>query len=263
MRHAILLIYDEPEKKLVNVPCEDPLIRFLDKIMSMKSMEAKELDCFCIKNSSVDRAKILIRYLRKYLKFNKDQITLIRASGFKNASEIRERLVYLFRKRVDDDILFYYTGHGISNANPGWSLGRDKDFHYSYLQKLFQKFQGTLVCINDTCHGLAIDQSLKILSGRYLLFGASRRGCLSSESIIDPVLGYWFHRKIADPKVACVRKFEECILDLPAYSSRGNGYNCERCGGRRKFTLVKTFNFDNAPSLRRGSELDSIWFPEK
>ncbi len=263
MKHAILLIYDAPEKKTVEIPKRNPLLRILSKISSMPAVETEEIDCFCIKNNSIDRAKMLIRYLRKQLKFQDGQITFLRTSNFYTGAEVENALRQLFELHRTDDLLFYYTGHGINVSKPGssrigWSFGNERYLHYLAFRDIFKKFQGRLVFINDCCHALAIDQHLKLISGRYLLFGASRRGCVASESILDPVLGYWFHKKTADPKVACVGRLNGMIIDIPAYATRGDYYSCG-CGS--KFEPLKTFIPSNAPSLRRGAELDSIWFP--
>lgn len=263
MRHAILLIYDHPEKKTVEVPRRNLLVRLLCEILSIPIMEKKSVDCFCIKNNSIDRAKMLIRYLRKQLKLRRDQITFLRTSAFETGEEARYALEYLFKRHRTDDVLFYYTGHGINVSEPGsarigWSLGKEKYLHYLSLRDIFKKFQGRLIFINDCCHALAIDQHLKLISGRYLLFGASRRGCIASKSILDPVLGYWFHKKPADPRVAYVGRLDGVIVDMPAYATRGDYYYCG-CGSN--FEMLKSFIPSNAPSLRRGAELDAIWFP--
>ncbi len=260
MRRAILLVYDEPEKKLVKVKRTGFLKFILDLLPFLEREEDIEVDCFCLKNNSIDRAKILIRYLRKQLKFRDDQITLLRGSRFGNSAEILTALGLFFKKYPEDDILLYYVGHGITSPKFGWSIGPGKYILYKFLKKIFSKFSGRLVFINDCCHALAVDQHLRILAGRYLLFGACRKGCTASESILDPVLGYWFHRKLADPKVAHTGKLKDTIMDIPAYASRGSNFNCG-CGSR--FHPLKFFRPSNAPSLRRGSELDHIFFADK
>lgn len=260
MRHAILLVYDEPEKKLVQVK-RDPW-NLLDAMINLIELESGcrvlEEDCFCLKNNSIDRAKILIRYLRKQLKFGKEQITFLRTGQFGNAVEIRYALENIFEQHRNEDILFYYTGHGLLGDKFGWSLGEGKQLYYRSLRTIFRNFLGRLVFINDCCHALSIDRQLKILGSRYLLLGACRSGCTSADSILDPILGYWFHGMKANPKVACTGKWKDTILDLPAYASRGSYYNCG-CGS--DFSIIKRFTFIDAPSLRRGAELDHLFFP--
>lgn len=259
MQYAILILYDITEKKTVSLPTTDAIAKFLDKILGTTSTESMVLDCNCIRNNSMDRAKMLIRYLRNELKFEDEQIIVIRASRFKNAKEIRYALEYFLEKFRNDDVILYYTGHGITGKSGGWSFGGEEYILYKSLRKMLKKFSGRLAMINDCCHALAIDSCLKVLGDRYLLVGASRRGCVSSKSILDPTLGYWFHKMPADPRVALVGKWKDLIMDIPAYSSRGSNYNCG-CGSR--FETLKIFRPSNAPSLRRGAVLDHLFFPK-
>lgn len=263
---AILLVSDEPEMKKEEVRIEqtDIIRKFLDLLplpgsrdWYRFSAEVREAQCFCVRNNSLDRAKMLIRYLRKQLLFEKEQITLLRFSKFPNSNEIIKALKEIF-KDSREDFLLYYSGHGISGNPTGWSNGGNKYVYYRKLRKVFKYFQGRLIFINDCCHALSVEPYLRDLSGRYLLFGASRRRRVGSISILDSVLGFWFYRRVALPRVQSTGRWREYMMDIPAFCVRGSYYNCN-CGSI--VTNVKTFKTSEMPSLRRGAELDHLFFP--
>jgi hypothetical protein len=263
---AIILLSDESEtkKETVRVEQTDIVRKFLD-LLPLRgsrdwyrfSTEVREVRCFCVRNNSLDRAKMLIRYLRKQLLFKKEQITLLRFSKFPTAAAITEALKEIFNNS-SEDFLLYYSGHGISGNPTGWSNGGDKHVFYYRLRRVFESFQGRLIFINDCCHALAVEPYLRDLSGRYLLFGASRRRRVGSISVLDSVLGFWFHRRVALPRVQSTGRWREYIMDIPAFCVRGSYYNCN-CGSQ--VTEVKTYKPREMPSLRRGTKLDHLLFP--
>ncbi len=265
---AIILLSDESEKKkeVIRIEQTDLVRKFLDIIPGSwprnwyrYSEIEQEADCFCVRNNSVDRAKILIRYLRKRLSFQKEQVTLLRFSSFKNADGIVKALRNLFRNSGEDTIL-YYSGHGITGNPTGWSNGAKKHVYYYRLRNVFRHFRGRLIFINDCCHGLSVEPHLRDLAGRYLLFGASRRRRIAYISVLDSILGFWIHRRSALPRVQAVGKWKDLLLDIPAFCVRGSYYNCN-CGSR--VTSIKNFKPSRMPSLRRGAELDYLIFPAK
>ncbi len=256
--HAILLIFDQPEKKTVESSQTDPLIKLFDGMLGVNSTKITELDCNCIRNNSIDRAKILVRYLRNELKLKDNQITFLRTSIFDNAEETRLALEYIFESNDKDDILLYYSGHGLIGDKPGWSMGEKKYLLYESLRGIFGRFSGRLAVINDCCYSLGLNSALQVLGSRYALFGPARFHCISSNTILDSVLGYWKNRMIAFPKVAAVGMLDGYLMDVPAYVAHPSYYNCG-CGSY--FKLLKTFKAGNAPSLRRGGKIDELFFP--
>lgn len=264
---AILLLSDEPETKEEKIKVEqtDLFRKFFDLLpwpgsrdWYRYSEEVREAQCFCVRNNALDRAKILIRYLRKRLLFEKDQIILLRFSKFPDADGIIAALEGLF-KNSSEDFLLYYTGHGISGKPTGWSDGGKRHVYYYKLSRVFEAFRGRLIFINDCCHALSVNPYLQELSGRYLLFGASRPRMVCDVSILDSVLGFWIHRRIALPRVQFTARWKEYRMDIPAFCVRGNYYNCN-CGN--PVTDVRGFKPNKMPSLRRGAELDYLLFPK-
>lgn len=270
--HAILLIFDESEEKTEEVSYENHgwLRKFLDFLPMRGSRDWYRFDvesevklCHCIRDNSLDRAKMLIRYLRKTLCFKKSQISFLRTSKFETALAAAEKLKIIIDEHESDNILFYYSGHGLSDY-PGWSFGGNpngaKFFYYELLEKIFKSFQGKLIFINDCCHALSVEPYLKDLEGRYLLFGASRAGSVSNVSILDSILGPWQHSLQAFPKVYLSRSNYEYTRDYPLYCVRGSYYSCN-CG--TVLSQEERFSPEEMPSLRRGSDLDFLFFPIK
>ena len=238
--HAILLIFDESEEKAAGSEVEL---------------------CHCIRDNSLDRSKMLIRYLRKTLGFKKSQISFLRTSKFETALAVAKKLKSIIDEHESDNILLYYSGHGLSDY-PGWSLGKNQNsakfLFYELLGKILKSFQGKLVFINDCCHALSVEPYLKDLKGRYLLFGASRAGSVSNVSILDAILWPWQHRLQALPKVYLSRSNYEYTRDYPLYCVRGSYYGCD-CG--TTLPREERFSPEEMPSLRRGSDLDFLFFP--
>ena len=246
--HAILLIFDESEEKAAGSEVEL---------------------CHCIRDNSLDRSKMLIRYLRKTLGFKKSQISFLRTSKFETALAVAKKLKSIIDEHESDNILLYYSGHGLSDY-PGWSLGKNQNsakfLFYELLGKILKSFQGKLVFINDCCHALSVEPYLKDLEGRYLLFGASRAGSVSNVSILDSILGSWQHSLQAFPMVYKTRNTSEDIRDYPIYYLRGRYFYCFRgsyysCNCGTVSYNEEKFNPGDMPSLRRGSDLDFLFFP--
>ncbi len=254
-----MLIYDMTEKKVLTRPTTDPIAKLIDKILFTSSTDSIVVDCNCIRNNSMDRAKILIKYLRKHLKLRKKQITFIRASSFTSAEHTKDVLEYLFSIHDKDDVLLYSNGHGVSDPKRGgWFFGDKNYLYYEDLREMFRNFSGRLAVINDCCYSLRIDSVLKHLSGRYVLFGPARNKCVAMNTVLDSVIGYWFHKMKAQPKVAAIGLHSETLMDIPAYVQHPGYYNC---GLGSEFKVLKTFKASNAPSLRRGADIDHLFFP--
>lgn len=266
---AIILVCDQPDLK-------------------KEGIENRVTKCFCCKNNSVDRAKILIRYLRKKLFFQKHQIIFLRASKFSTPSEILEELKSLINQYQNEDLIFYYSGHGIAGTltglfsdppcllfkvikkileiiigdRPGWSMGDPSGvrLYYDQFPEIFKSFKGRLIFINDCCHALSIDPYLKkILKNRYLLFGSSRNDSTSRISILDAVLGPWSDCLPAFPWVYAVAQLRyDHNIDFPMYCFRGSYYDCD-CGIPVK--NKKIFLPEKRPLLRRGAQIDYLCYP--
>jgi hypothetical protein len=250
-KHAILLIYDESEEKT-------------------EAFEVIKL-CHCVRNNSLDRAKILIRYLRKKLRFKDSQISFLRTSGFKNAISAANKFKSIIDEHENDNILFYYSGHGISE-NHGWCLGKpgnkSKYLFYGLLGKIFKSFLGKLVFINDCCYALAVEPYLKDLEGRYLLFGSSRAENVSSISVLDSILWPWQDSLPAFPKVYKTRIAGGETRDYPIYYLHDRYFYCLRgsyhsCNCGTLSYNEEIFQPADMPSLRRGSNLDHLFFSSK
>ncbi len=270
--HAILFIYDESEEKTEEVKQENNgrFRKFLDRLPMPCSRDWYRFDvwlevkpCHCVRNNSLDRSKMLIRYLRKTLGFRKSQISFLRTSKFEDAITAAHRLKSIIDGHENDNILLYYSGHGLSDS-PGWFLGKSYDgskiLYYELLEKIFQSFRRKLVFINDCCHALSVDPYLKSLKGRYLLFGSSRAGSISNISILDSILGPWRDSLPALPKVYMTRSTCGFTKDYPIFCWRGSYYSCN-CG-TVSYDEEK-FKPEDMPSLRRGSNLDYLFFPPK
>lgn len=267
---VIILVFDEPEEKVEEVKVENDTLKrkILDAVPMLGSRDWYRLraenqikKCFCLKNNAIDRSKILIRYLRKYLRFRKNQIQFLRTSRFSDAKSVFKTIKQAVDDYKKEDFLFYLCGHGLTGKPTGMFLGERNQgrqyLFYRSLKKIFQNFQGRLILINDCCWALSIEPYLKSLTGRYLLFGASRKRRVSQFSILDSVLGYWYWRKPALPKVFQISSDGQYIMDYPANCVRGSYYNCG-CG--KIFNLKKRFESNKMPSLRRGANLDFLFF---
>lgn len=248
--HAVIIVSDRMEDA-VNLKTVN------DKI------QVKEKCCACIKNSSVSQAKKLIRYLREEMLFEKNDITFLRGSRH-DSWEILDILSFTICLHQGEDLFIYYSGHGGMAA---WAFNNypDEEIGYSSLESLFNEFTGRLVMINECCHALAIQPYLKrAMKKRYLLFGTARKnmGSESDVSVLDIILRAWIFRKKAEPKVIgigydnerdtmdfCAKRSPPCFL-FPISCWHG------RCSGIVDIPLSEQL------SLRRGSNLDYIWFPK-
>lgn len=255
---AIILVCDHPDIRKMIVPVTDPIERAVHVLLSKEQEKEVTRDCNCIRNNSIDRVKILLKYLRRQLKLEDNQITFLRTSVFDTSEEIRNALEYFFEINDKEDILFYYSGHGIAGKNSGWSLGKGKYLYYRQFAGILEKFSGRLCIINDCCYSLSLDKFLKPLGSNYMLFGPSRKWCISSYTVLDSVLRFWSRQERAVPVVAARGLLGDSVMDIPANVMHPSYYSCG-CG--TEFKLRKTFTYRTAPSLRRGAEIDHLFFP--
>lgn len=306
---AIILVFDQIDTKIEAVKVEndcleriifdfilDRMPKFIFRLIPfLKNRDWYQFKtenqlgrCFCGKNNSVDRAKILIKYLRTKLQFIKEgQIIFLRTSKFLASEQIIENLKEIIRQYPNEDLVFYYSGHGITpvcagwfsenpiflfkiikwvleilfDDRPGWSIGDFNSIHvyYDQLQGVFELLKGKLIFITDCCHSLAIEPYLKQSRVQYLLFGPSRIDSVSRISILDGILGSWRDRFPANPQVYAVSVggSDGYDIDFPMYCIRGSYYNCN-CGTAIK--SLKIFQPNERPSLRRGSDLDYLMY---
>lgn len=254
---AIILVFDQPERK----------------IGSMSEF------CYCIKNSSVSKAEKLLGYLKDVRLLPDDNVSLLKSSFFDNARQLLQELRMLVQRRKDEDLLFYYNGHG---QRGGWNLGEnklgygDKVIHYSELEDIFKDFNEKLIFFNECCYGLSLNPYLsKAILGRYLLLSGSRNRCVSfcNQSILDVTLSSWEHRKIARPKVyfTMINDKKDSLLDSVTPTRNPLAENVvlrpcvARCGTGClaegiNWSVQKIFS-NPRPSLRRGSDLDYLMYP--
>lgn len=247
--HAVIIVSDRMEDA-VNLKIVNGKIQVIERC------------CACIKNSSVDHAKKLIRYLRDEMLFEKHNTTFLRSSAH-SSREILEILSCIIYSHQGEDLLVYYSGHGGVGC---WAFNNnypDEKIGYSELEILFNKFTGRLVLINDCCHALAVQPYLKrAMKKRYLLFGSSRKNMmgLSDISVLGPILGAWILGKVAEPRVISMgRDDERDTIDFCARRSFPRIFFRSSCW-HDYYLMIKDIPLSEQPSLRRGSNLDYIWF---
>lgn len=114
------------------------IILVFDQV-DIKIEENQMLNCFCARRNSVDRAKILIKYLRTKLLFKKDQIIFLRTSHFSSASQLLEKLKAVVDRYQYEDLIFYYSGHGIAPIFSGW-FSEDPIFLFRIIKRFFGNF---------------------------------------------------------------------------------------------------------------------------
>jgi len=218
--------------------------------------------CPCVKNASVNQAKYLIKYLRKTLKFEKNQISFLRSSRFEFGNSLLAMLEQIIIGHRDEDILFYYSGHG---SYHGWGFNNYvfEHINYSDFQTALHFFKGRMILINECCMALKIEPYLSPIAGRYLLFGLSRKNNFgnSNTSILPSVLKAWLTRKRAFPWVLYTEKSRNDKRPVDICADEKLGY-VGSCPCFHDFYIKSKEYFLRKPSLRRGVSLDYLMFPK-
>lgn len=223
--------------------------------------KVKEKCCNCVKVSSAAQSEKLVKYLRKKTRLRKKNIILLHSSRYRGSQRILKELSFLFDLYKKEDILIFYSGHGGRDC---WGFNNYPDdvLEYRDLENIFWKFQGRLVLINDCCYALAIQSCLrKCIRGRFLLFGSSRKDKIGDSfvSILNPILKAWLKKKKAFPEVIYTEGEGSGTMDICSRRERMPIGHCacshDTWPDERRFLAKK-------PSLRRGSNLDFLFFPK-
>lgn len=230
----------------------------------------EEKQCACIKNSSVSNAKILLRYLRKTLKLPKSKISFLRGSRFQSSKDALATIDRILRENREDDILFYYSGHGSSWS---WFLaekdnGNDVKLNFRDLRESFLMLKKNLILICDCCHSLAIAKYLKELKGRYLVMGLTRESSLgyAGRTVLFSILESWQRRRRADPAVGLIKvNARGRTLDVPKGKTISTHCidGCTLHGDDHGFRFIQFREPKKLFSLRIGSRLDRICYPPR
>ena len=239
---AILIVYDEPET-------------------------VGSITCHCIRNGGMQKAKLLLKHLRKVMQMPKENISFLRTSRFYTSGEILKALQALIQNYKNEDLMFFYAGHGNLKR---WDFGDGKSgskyIYYLDLQKMLKIFEGRLIVFNECCHALSLDKYPNNLRGRYLLFGACRDRQVGDAwvSVINTVCSAWEQKIIACPKVSEIYKIQVSDSRIIRYMDIADGESrvtkrLFKCNCNDKI-LAKKKLLKSQPSLRRGSRLDFLCF---
>jgi len=280
--HAIILVFDEPEKVTATIHPHwliEVLFTIINKLLSEKISNKicvnlpkfcypreQEGICNCVKIGCLRKAKKFLKYIHRELKLKKEQISIIRSSSFSCSAQITDFFGKLIENHKNEDILFLYAGHG------GWYLGENngkrKYLRYYDLQKISRKLTKNLILINEACNALEIEPYLHYLAGRYLLFGCARaeNSGEAFSSVLGIVLESWRQRKPAHPLVGSIKRDgKNKIMDFPngksAVGREPNSCLCKLDNSINEFNDSKRVYIRKKPSLRRGSPLDHLCFP--
>jgi hypothetical protein len=241
---------------------------FLRKRFKLRSYHHREVKkCPCIKNSTVSNAKILLKYLRKTLKLPKDKISFLRGSRFGSSKEALLEINRILLANREDDILFYYSGHG---SYWSWFLaekddGKDVALNFRDLRESFLALKKNLILICDCCHALAISKYLKNIKGRYLVMGLTRASSVgyAGRTVLFGILEKWRKRRTANPSVGLIKvNARGKTLDVPQGASVSTHCidGCTLHGDEHGFRFVSFRKPAKFFSLRRGSRLDHICY---
>lgn len=248
---------------------------YLRKRFKLRSYHHREERmCACIKNSTVSNAKILLSYLRKTLKLPKNKISFLRGSRFQSSGDAKSAIDRILRENREDDILFYYSGHGsywswfLAESDNAESDNGDVKLNFRDLRESFLALKKNLILICDCCHALAISKYLRELKGRYLVMGLTREASVgyAGRTVLFSVLESWQRRRRADPAVGLIKvNARGKTLDVPKGENISTHCidGCTLHGDESGFRFV-SFRKPKRPfSLRIGSRLDRICYPPK
>lgn len=283
--HAILLVFDEPEiypitinppwfiEKIFDITCKLFPEKIADAICSNLPKfcypRIEDKICTHVKNGSVQKAKKLLNYLRKHRQLSKSDISFLRSSRFNSSADALIVLDNLIKSHTKDDILLFCAAHG--GIYRRWFLGENKNggkyIYYSDLRKLFDKFRGRLIVINEVCRALNLNPYLSKLNGRYLIIGGSLENHLGSavHSVLDDLSWYWQKRQIARVRVRKIWKIgNREWIDIPSGNSRITRFPDDpSCPCDDKVIQIKVFQKNNGPLLRAGAKLDYLMYPPR
>ncbi|MDE2001024.1 MAG: hypothetical protein KGI60_00470 [Patescibacteria group bacterium] len=254
---AILLLYDEAESRIA-----------VEAVRGQKEKQKVDYRCTCVRNATLEKARRLLRYLRVPCRMKPDETAILTSTHFVAGSDIQRAIHDAIRRFADDDILLFYSGHG---GEQSWDLGERMNTRKFVL---FKELAGMIAMsarkhvgiIADCCHTLALDRylaDLRKLDGRYLLIGSSQADRVGSEnvSLAHPICDAWEFRQMADIRVGKIEKLQHgTVMDIPfnaPYISGGNP-DC-KCG--EEIVGGLTYLPYERPPLRRGSNLDHLFFP--